>query len=76
MREIGVGLTDEVLLVGIEDALPYFEKNAKSDPGAELLVVSKERRIRVSLHQATRVKKKLIVRYWRLSYFLNQQTRP
>jgi len=60
---------NEVLLVGIEYALPYFEKKAGNDPAFMLLVNAKKRETTINRAEAKPLKMRLLKESWRPEYF-------
>lgn len=60
---------NEVLLVGVEYALPYFEKKAGGDPAFMLLINAKKRETTLSKAQTARLKSRLLKESWRPEYF-------
>jgi hypothetical protein len=56
---------NEILLVGLERALPYFETKAHEDPEFALLLVAKVRTSGFSSNAAAKLKAKLIRDAWR-----------
>jgi len=55
----------EILLLGIETDLPFFEGEAGSDPQVSLLIAGKQRDATISPAAAAKLKAKLIREYWR-----------
>jgi hypothetical protein len=62
----------EILLVGIDKELPYFEEKAGADPDTMLLIVAKQREKRISQAKAAQVKAELMRKSWRPEYFRKQ----
>jgi hypothetical protein len=60
---------DEVLLIGVEYALPYFEKKAGDDPAFTLLINAKKRETTISRAKAATLKSRLLKESWRPEYF-------
>ena len=60
---------DEVLLVGIEKSLPYFEKEAGSDPELMLEIVGLQREGSLSQAASMELKAKLMREAWRPEFF-------
>ena len=60
---------NEVLLVGIEHTLPYFEKKAGNDPAFMLLVNAKKRETTINRAEAKPLKIRLLKESWRPEYF-------
>ena len=67
MRRVAHG--DEVLLVGIEKSLPYFEKEAGSDPELMLEIVGLQREGSLSQAASMELKAKLMREAWRPEFF-------
>ena len=61
--------TEEILLVGTENALVRFEQDAKNEPEIELLVVCRERSKSISTAETRKLKHKLMRQSWRPNYF-------
>ena len=59
----------EILLVGIDKELPYFEEQAGDDPEIMLLIVAKQRGNTISQAKAAQLKAKLVRESWRPEYF-------
>jgi hypothetical protein len=62
----------EVLLVGIDKKLPYFEEQSGDDPETMLLIVAKQRGNTISQAKAVQLKAKLMSESWRPEYFRKQ----
>lgn len=62
----------EILLVGIDEKLPYFEEQAGDDPETMLLIVAKQRGNTISQAKTARLKAKLMRESWRPEYFRKQ----
>ena len=60
---------NEVLLVGVEYALPYFEKKAGNDPAFMLLINAKKRETTFSRTRGATLKSRLLKESWRPEYF-------
>lgn len=60
---------EEILLVGVEKSLPYFEKHAGDDPGLMLLIVSLQRETAMSEASTARLKDRLMWEAWRPNFF-------
>jgi hypothetical protein len=60
---------NEVLLVGVEYALPYFEKKAGEDPAFMLLINAKKRETTLSKARTATLKSRLLKESWRPEYF-------
>ena len=61
--------TKEILLMGIEEELPYFEKEAGDDPAGMLLIVGRQRRRVIKPAGAARLKARLMQESWRPESF-------
>jgi hypothetical protein len=61
----------EILLVGIQKNLPYFEKHAGDDPELMLLIVAKQRENMISQSEAAKLEVDLIRTAWRPDFFRN-----
>lgn len=64
--------SEEILLVGIEKELPYFEKKAGDDPELMLLIVSKQREKPFSQAETAKLKANLMREGWRPDFFRKQ----
>jgi hypothetical protein len=64
--------SDEILLVGIEEELPYFEKKAGDDPELMLLIVAKQREEPLRQAEAGKLKTNLMREGWRPDFFRKQ----
>lgn len=62
----------EIILVGIEKELPYFEKDAGDDPELMLLIVARLRDKAVSQASAAGLKASLMREGWRPDFFRKQ----
>ena len=60
---------NEILLVGIERDIRYFEENAGDDPEFMLLINSKGRERMLSRSETTNLKAKLMRQSWRPGFF-------
>jgi hypothetical protein len=60
---------EEILLVGTEKSLPYFEKHAGDDPELMLLIVALQRETTLSEASTARLKARLMREAWRPSFF-------
>jgi hypothetical protein len=63
---------EEILLVGMERSLPYFEKHAGDDPELMLLIVALQRETAVSAASTASLKTRLMREAWRPSFFRHQ----
>lgn len=61
--------SDEILLVGINKGLAYFDKNAKDDPELMLLIVGRQRDKVISRAETTKLKASLMREGWRPTFF-------
>jgi hypothetical protein len=59
----------EILLMGLEDSVPYFEEHAGDDPTLMLLIVALPKEEAVSLATTARLKATLMREAWRPDYF-------
>lgn len=59
----------EILAIGIDRDLPYFEKNAKRDPEFMLLLVSKVRVNGITSEESIDLKKKLMREAWHPEFY-------
>jgi len=64
--------SDEILLIGIEGELPYFEKKAGDDPELMLLIVAKQREKPLSQAESAKLKTNLMREGWRPDFFRKQ----
>ncbi|HSY89942.1 MAG TPA: hypothetical protein VK812_01140 [Candidatus Binatus sp.] len=62
----------EILAIGIDRDLRYFEENAKDDPEFMLLLVSKARVNGISAKESIELKKKLMREAWRPEFYRSQ----
>lgn len=60
---------DELLLMGLEHSLPYFERHARDDPKPMLLMVTLPREEAVSRADTARLKATLMREAWRPDFF-------
>jgi len=60
---------NEIMLIGIEYALPYFEKKAGHDPVFTLLTNAKKRETTFSRVKAATLKSRLLKESWHPEYF-------
>ncbi len=65
----------EILAVGMDDDLPYFEQNAKDNPELMLLMVSKTRITGISPKESAGLKDKLMREGWRPDFYAPQKAR-
>jgi len=65
----------EVLAVGIDRDLPYFEQNAKDDPDFMLLIVSKTRIAGISSKDSAELKEKLMRDAWHPDFYAPEKVR-
>jgi hypothetical protein len=65
----------EILAVGADDDLPYFERNPKDDPELMLLLVSKMRIAGISRKESAGLKDKLMREGWRPDFYAPQKAR-
>ena len=65
----------EILLVGIERDLPYFEKQAGDSPELMLLIVAKVRTQEITQAGCAKLKSKLMREAWRPHYFAMSRTK-
>jgi hypothetical protein len=61
--------TEEILLVGINRAVPYFEKNAGDDPELMLLIVGMQKENIISQSEGSKLKANLMRTAWRPDFF-------
>jgi hypothetical protein len=61
----------EILLVGIEKNLPYFEKHGGDDPELMLLIVARQKEKIISQSEAARLEADLMRTAWRPEFFRN-----
>ena len=59
----------EVMLVGLQNRLPTFEREAKDDPELMLLIVAFALESPITPSEAVGLRKKLMVESWRPEYF-------
>jgi hypothetical protein len=59
----------EIMLIGVQYALSYFEKEASDDPAFMLLVVGKQREATFSQAATKALKARLLKESWRPEYF-------
>jgi len=59
----------EMLLIGTERDLLYFEENAGDDPESMLLILAKIREKKIRPAESARLKAKLMLEAWRPQYF-------
>jgi hypothetical protein len=60
---------NEIMLIGVDYALPRFEEEAGDDPAFMLLVVGRKREATFSRAAAERLKARLLKESWRPEYF-------
>lgn len=59
----------EIFLVGLEEALPYFEQEAKDDPDFMLLLVARKREKAISYAETKQIKETLMRDEWQPESF-------
>jgi hypothetical protein len=64
--------TQEILAVGMDRDLRYFEEHAKDDPEFMLLLVAKVRVNGISEEESIKLKKKLIREAWRPGFYKSE----
>ena len=65
----------EVLAIGIDRDLPYFEQNATDDPDFMLLIVSKTRIAGISSKDSAELRAKLMRDAWRPDFYAPEKVR-
>jgi hypothetical protein len=60
---------DEILLMGLQESLPYFENHARDDPKLMLLIVALPREKAVSRAETATLKATLMREAWRPDFF-------
>jgi len=66
----------EILAIGMEHNIPYFAKNADSDPEFQLLIGSMMQVSRISSAESNQLKEKLLHDAWCPEFYLKQNGRP
>jgi hypothetical protein len=67
--------TQEVIAVGMDRSLRYFEKHAKDDPEFMLLLVSMIRVSEISLTDSNKLKERLVQEDWRPGFYKPEKVR-
>lgn len=65
----------EILAIGVERDIPYFEKNADRDPEFQLLIGSKMQVSRISPKESAQLKEKLMHDAWRPHFYAREKVR-
>jgi hypothetical protein len=65
----------EILAIGVERDIPYFEKNADRDPEFQLLIGSKMQISRISPKESAQLKEKLMHDAWRPDFYAREKVR-
>jgi hypothetical protein len=65
----------EILAIGLERDIPYFEKNADRDPEFQLLIGSKMQISRISSKESAQLKEKLMHDAWRPDFYAREKVR-